>query len=112
MTFTKTTAAVISFIISFSVVACMEKQPAPSVTALNPNQYKVDVIVDGLENPWSVAIMPNDEYLIAERNGTLKYINGGIINIVQGLPDDIFTQGQLLRKMAQLLFKPSLKETH
>ncbi len=43
-------------------------------TSANPN-YDIEVVVDGLEIPWSFEFLPNDDMLIAERNGTLSYFS-------------------------------------
>ena len=37
----------------------------------------VEVIVDGLEIPWGLAILPNGDLLVTERPGRLRLIRGG-----------------------------------
>lgn len=47
------------------------------------------VVARGLQNPWSVAFLPDGEFLVTERAGRLRIVgsNGTVSAAVQGLPD-------------------------
>lgn len=55
-------------------------------TSANPN-YDIEVVIDGLEIPWSFEFFPNGDMLIAERNGTLShYSKSAGKTTITGLP--------------------------
>lgn len=49
--------------------------------------YVIDEVATGLEFPWSVAFLPNGEYLVAERGGRLLRIAGNDRVEIGGVPD-------------------------
>lgn len=57
-----------------------------TTTSTNPN-YIYEIVVDGLEIPWSFEFFPNGDMLIAERKGVLSYFSktDGMTTI-SGLP--------------------------
>jgi len=60
------------------------------------DSVKVDTIAQGLENPWSLAFLPNDEgILITERPGRLRLWTPekGLSKAIQGTPQ-VFARGQ------------------
>jgi glucose/arabinose dehydrogenase len=48
---------------------------APNAAA--QEQYRVVPVVEGLENPWSMAFLPNGDMLVTEKAGRLRMIRGG-----------------------------------
>ena len=58
-------------------------------------EYKVAVVAEGLEYPWSLAFLPNGEMLVTERAGRLRMIRDDdlVEYDVGGLPD-IYVAGQ------------------
>ena len=63
-------------------------------------QFQVDTLVEGLNNPWSVAELPDGALLISEKAGQLRLVseNGELqASPVAGLPDVLVTsQGGLM----------------
>ncbi len=58
---------------------------------------RATTVVSGLEHPWSVAFLPNEEMLITERPGRLRWFENGKLHQVIGLPEVIAVrQGGLL----------------
>lgn len=51
--------------------------------------YKVETVADGLDYPWSIAFLPNGDYLVALRIGEVRRISaqGDIGEPLTGLPD-------------------------
>ena len=70
--------------------------PVPPLPA-GPIEYqtgelgiRVVVLARGLENPWSMAFLPDGGLLITERPGRLRlYRDGELSDPIPGLPDDI-----------------------
>jgi glucose/arabinose dehydrogenase len=70
--------------------------PVPPLPA-GPIEYqtgamdiRVVVLARGLQNPWSMAFMPDDSLLITERPGRLRlYRDGELSDPIPGLPDSI-----------------------
>jgi glucose/arabinose dehydrogenase len=42
-------------------------------------QYRVVTVSDGLQNPWSMAWLPNGDMLVTERGGTIRTIRNGTL---------------------------------
>ncbi len=56
--------------------------------------YTQTVLAEGLEHPWDLAILDDDEFLITERSGQLRrYKNGAISEAIQGMPE-VFVMSQ------------------
>ena len=60
--------------------------------------YKTEVVVDGLDHPWSVAFISDTHWLVTELSGGLRVVVDGQLdpNPVSGVPQVFFTgQGGL-----------------
>ncbi|MBN2553048.1 MAG: PQQ-dependent sugar dehydrogenase [Spirochaetales bacterium] len=58
---------------------------------------RVISLVDGLQNPWGMAFLPDGRILISERPGRLHLLEDGTLRAVSGLPViDVGGQGGLL----------------
>ena len=57
--------------------------------------FRVVKLVQGLENPWSVAFLPDGRMLITERPGRLRVVSGGKLEPqpIAGVPE-VVAQGQ------------------
>jgi len=58
-------------------------------------KFRVEVIADGLENPWGIVLLPDGRYLVTERPGRLRVIKDGVLDPrpVEGTPA-VWAQGQ------------------
>jgi glucose/arabinose dehydrogenase len=77
-----------------------EQKPAFAGQTDAPEQklgvaFDVVTVVEGLQNPWSVAFLPNGKMLITERPGRLRVLStdGKLSEPVAGLPA-VFARGQ------------------
>ena len=64
-----------------------------------PSQYRYEVAVDGIDNPWSLAFLPDGRMLVSETNKGLVIIGkDGKVGepITKGLPLDFGKRGQEL----------------
>ena len=52
------------------------------------HSFRVVKVVEGLEQPWSLAFLPDGRMLVTEKAGRLRIVNGGKLDPrpVQGLP--------------------------
>ncbi|WP_420587106.1 PQQ-dependent sugar dehydrogenase [Ruegeria sp.] len=47
---------------------------------------QVTQVISGLDTPWAVGILPDQSFLVTERDGELLYVQGGKAKHVSGLP--------------------------
>ncbi|MEH6499548.1 MAG: PQQ-dependent sugar dehydrogenase [Pseudoalteromonas distincta] len=67
-----------------------------SAWSVQAADYKVETLAEGLENPWSLAFLPDGGMLITERTGQLRHINAaGELQAepVSGVPE-VYVSGQ------------------
>lgn len=63
------------------------------------DEYSTEVLAEGLDHPWAVAVLPGGDMLITEKPGALRwYRNGALSNApVAGVPAALYSgQGGLL----------------
>ena len=74
-------------------VSVLVAQPAVYKSALY--DYRVVTVVDALVQPWSIAFLPNGDWLITERPGRLRVVRNGKLlpQAVEGTPK-VFTSSQ------------------
>jgi len=61
--------------------------------------FRVVILVEGLERPWSLAFLPDGDLLITERPGRLRVVHAGKLDPqpVEGVPEVVaYDQGGLL----------------
>ncbi len=46
---------------------------------LGTSQVSVEIVAEGLEVPWSIAFLPNGDWLVTERPGRLRLLRGGVL---------------------------------
>lgn len=62
--------------------------------AMAQSSVQLETVAAGLSHPWSVAFLPQEGYLVTERNGGIKHIDpSGTQSQVSGGPE-VFAQGQ------------------
>ena len=88
-----------------AAIACSQATPSNSPSPVTPqsvtdaranpvvmrsahHDYRVVRVAEGLQNPWSMAFLPNGDMLIAERPGRLRILRNGQLlpEPVAGLP--------------------------
>ena len=85
-------------------------KPTSNIFRTSSLVIRLDTIVTGLDVPWSMAFLPRNEMLIADRNGKLYYRKeSGALSIVTGSPEPIVAgQGGLL----DIALDPDYKSNH
>lgn len=59
----------------------------------NQGSVRVEAMVDGLDTPWAIGLLPDGTFLVTERDGTLLHISGGKAQKVSGVPK-VVSRGQ------------------
>jgi glucose/arabinose dehydrogenase len=92
--------------------------PAPSlgdgpfpIESAEERSLQVVVVARGLEQPWSVAFLPDGDILVTERPGRLRIIRHGVLDPdpIAGLPD-IRSQG--LQGLMDVALHPRFADNH
>lgn len=67
----------------------------PAVADPAPRPMQVTTIAEGLEHPWSVALLPGGGFLVTERPGRLRHVaaDGTVSAPIAGVPE-VYAQGQ------------------
>ena len=78
---------VLAVIASFAVAMSASAQQRP-VQRSTFHDYRVVTVADSLENPWSMAFLPNGDMLVTERPGRLRIVRKGKLlpAPVEGVP--------------------------
>jgi glucose/arabinose dehydrogenase len=74
-------------------------------------RIRVSVVATGLSHPWGLAILPNGDMLVTERQGALRLIRDGVLELdpVPGVPE-VFT-GVNLSGLMDIQLHPQFGET-
>lgn len=75
----------------FALLAFAISFPASAQEVLETQQadFRVVTVVDGLENPWSMAFLPNGDLLVTERPGRVRIVRNGTLDPepIPGVPE-------------------------
>ncbi|WP_404342802.1 PQQ-dependent sugar dehydrogenase [Vreelandella venusta] len=98
--------------VSMAVVAGALLLPvAPSVEAQQAQSaYQIDTLADGLEHPWSLALLPDGRLLVTERPGRLRLLSPQgetLVESLGGVPS-VFASGQ--SGLFDVLLSPQFEE--
>ncbi len=76
--------------------ASIKPTPIESVAKnIKPTGFKQAIVLQGLENPWSMAWLPDGALLITERGGRIQILRNGILERVEiGTIPELFVSGQ------------------
>jgi aldose sugar dehydrogenase len=82
-------------LVTAAVVAVPASLPAQEVHRSTYHDFRVETVVEGLVNPWSIAFLPTGDMLVTERPGRLRIVRDGLLlpEPVAGLPE-VFARGQ------------------
>ncbi len=86
------------YILLLSLLACLPAwtQERSSVINSEKHAFRVATLLTGLENPWSMAFLPDGRMLVTERAGRMRLVGKDFRldpQPIEGLPQ-VFAQGQ------------------
>ena len=81
------------FIGVFCVISCISQENPPEVKTPDQSKFTTETVVDGLEIPWGMDFISENEILVTEKKGILYRISNGEKAEVFGLPE-IYQRGQ------------------
>ena len=81
------------FISVFCVISCISQENPPEVETPDQSKFTTEIIVDGLEIPWGMDFISENEILVTEKKGILYRVTNGNKVEISGLPE-IYQRGQ------------------
>ncbi|SFT07653.1 Glucose/arabinose dehydrogenase, beta-propeller fold [Zhouia amylolytica] len=79
-------------ILGITLVSCAQNKDTEIKTPENIN-YKTELVVSDLTNPWGMAFLPDNSILITEKSGELIHFKNGEKTIINNTPT-IYNRGQ------------------
>ena len=83
-------------IISITVLftnSCISQENPPLVSTPDQSEFSIKLIVDGIESPWGMDFISENDFLATEKKGILYRVVNGVKNEILGLPK-IYVRGQ------------------
>ena len=78
-------------------VSCAQQENPPNIEIADDSQYYIEKIADGIDIPWGMTFINNNEFLVTDRDGLLYHVGNGKKTPVEGLPEIHYNgQGGLL----------------
>ena len=82
-----------SLLIFFSLqLSCAQDNP-PFIESPTEVDYTYKTIVEGIDIPWGMAFISENDLLVTEKSGLLYRVTEGVKQTVEGLPP-IYVRGQ------------------
>src|SRR5262245_2343031 len=81
------------------------------IESAEERHLRVVVITKGLEQPWSIAFLPDGSMLVTERPGRLRVVRNGVLDPapVDGVPQ---VRSEGLQGLMDVLLHPRFEENH
>lgn len=81
--------------IYFLSILYYHSQAQPAKIQGNNPSIDYELIVDGLQNPWGMAFLPNGDYLVTEKSGEIRIIRDEKLlnDRIEGVPE-VYQRGQ------------------
>ena len=83
-------------IVSITVLftnSCISQENPPLVSTPDQSKFSIELIVDGIESPWGMDFISENDFLATEKKGVLYRVVNGVKKEVSGLPK-IYVRGQ------------------
>ena len=77
----------------FYVTSCISQENPPIIETPDQSKYATELIIDGIDIPWGMDFINEEELLVTDKKGTLYHVLNGTKTEVSGLPK-IYVRGQ------------------
>ena len=77
----------------FYITSCISQENPPMIETPDQSKYTTELIVDGIDIPWGMDFINEEELLVTDKKGTLYHVLRGVKTEVSGLPK-IYVRGQ------------------
>jgi glucose/arabinose dehydrogenase len=77
----------------FYITSCISQENPPLIETPDQSMYTTELIVDGIDIPWGMDFINEEELLVTDKKGTLYHVLRGVKTEVSGLPK-IYVRGQ------------------
>ena len=77
----------------FYITSCISQENPPIIDIPDQSNYTTELIVDGIDIPWGMDFINEEELLVTDKKGTLYHVLRGVKTEVSGLPK-IYVRGQ------------------
>ena len=81
--------------LSLLIISCQHPNAQSDLTLKIPNErpYTLEMVFDGVQNPWGMDWLPDGSMLVTEKSGVLYHVKGEEVTEISGLPE-VFNWGQ------------------
>ena len=87
----------ISCFVMVMSLACAQQGNPPYIEGFDDSEISLEKIIDGIDIPWGMVFIDNNEFLVTDREGLLYHVKNGEKTAVKGLPEIHYNgQGGLL----------------
>ena len=77
----------------FSLTSCISQENPPEVKTPDQSEFTTETVVEGIDIPWGMDFISENEILVTEKKGILYRVSNGKKTEVSGLPE-IYQRGQ------------------
>tara|TARA_B100000767_G_C19766055_1_gene537550 strand:- start:489 stop:1619 length:1131 start_codon:yes stop_codon:yes gene_type:complete len=77
---------------SFAFSSCAQDH-GPEIQSEQDPKYIYETVIDGIDIPWGMTFISENELLVTEKSGVLYHVLNGVKREISGLPD-IYVRGQ------------------
>ena len=77
----------------FYVTSCISQENPPIIETPDQSKYATELIIDGIDIPWGMDFINEEELLVTDKKGALYHVLNGTKTEVSGLPK-IYVRGQ------------------
>ena len=95
-------------VITTSTLSCSAQENTPKISTPARIDYSYEIIVDGLDIPWGMSFIDENDLLVTEKNGILYRVKDGIKKKIRGLPP-VYLRGQ--GGLLDVAVSPNYKKT-
>jgi aldose sugar dehydrogenase len=75
------------------ILACLPAAGLAGEIETSAGHMTITPVLSGLEEPWALAFLPDESFLVTERDGTLLHVKDNQTNPVSGVPE-VVAEGQ------------------